>query len=111
MDVNLAPRFLQYNLSMKVDAHLYVAAYTDSLLEANTKLRVLYGWDHKHHTVMNYWHAVSFIDEAHLNLTERFQRKRILKRSKKGLTDSNIRPQKRKKRSNLTLHIYASVNR
>ena len=52
--IPLAPRTLQYNLSKRLHAHLYVAAVAEDISEQNKSKRVNYGYFHKHHTITNY---------------------------------------------------------
>ncbi|KAF2629177.1 hypothetical protein BU25DRAFT_420570 [Macroventuria anomochaeta] len=88
--IHLAPRSLQYNLSKRLDAHLYVAATTESISTKNKDEQVQYGFFHQHHTIMNYWQWTHFTNEAHFNPTEQFQQKRILRRFKKRTHPANL---------------------
>lgn len=109
-NIPLAPRYLQYNVSNWLDAHLYIAAYTDELSEKNKKLRVQYGKDHKDEPIYGFWDGVHFTDKAHYNPTENFQKPRILRRHKERLRRDNLRTRKKETRDLRTLHMDASVN-
>ncbi|KAF2818568.1 hypothetical protein CC86DRAFT_433402, partial [Ophiobolus disseminans] len=108
--IPLCPRALRYNLSNREDAHLYVAAYSDEISEANKRHRVSYSNTYKDRPIRGFWDTVYFTDEAHFNPTESFQQPRILRRKGERLKQGNIRTQKKRKSSPLTLHMYASVN-
>lgn len=58
--ITLAPRSLQYNLSARKDAHLYVQAYTTEVSQANAKLRQSYGQSYKDKPISGFWDSVFF---------------------------------------------------
>lgn len=107
--VPLSTRALQYNLSNREDAHLFVAAYSDEIRPANKKIRVSYGEEHMHQPLFGFWDHVFFTDEAHFNLYEDFQRPRILRRRGERLKRGNLRTRKRVVGKG-QLHFYAYVN-
>ncbi|KAF1944320.1 hypothetical protein EJ02DRAFT_510236 [Clathrospora elynae] len=109
-NIPLAARSLQYNVAKRLDAHLYLAAYSDKLLEKNKKERVQYGNEHGDKPLYGFWDGVHFTDEAHYNPTKDFQMPRILRRFKERLNPANICTRQKKKRDLRTLHMYALVN-
>jgi hypothetical protein len=45
----------------------YKKAIVRLISSRNTRQREMYGWDHKHHTVANFWQFVHFTDECHID--------------------------------------------
>lgn len=109
-EIPLCPRALRYNLSNREDAHLYTAAYSDEISEANKRQRVMYGNDYKDEPIRGFWDCVYFTDEAHYNPTEDFQKPHILRRKGERLQRGNVRLRKKRKSTPLTLHMYASIS-
>ncbi|KAF2820536.1 hypothetical protein CC86DRAFT_411837 [Ophiobolus disseminans] len=79
-DVPLCPRALRYNLSNRIDAHVYTAAYTDKLNDGNWRERTQYSGAHMHQPMLGFWDSVWFTDEAHFNPNKDFQKPHILRR-------------------------------
>jgi hypothetical protein len=71
-DIPLCPRALRYNLSNRMDAHVYTAAYTDEISNRNKREREYYGSAHLEEPVKGFWDSVYFTDEAQFNPTEDF---------------------------------------
>ncbi|KAF2832614.1 hypothetical protein CC86DRAFT_91985 [Ophiobolus disseminans] len=53
-DMPLCPRALRYNLSNRLNAHIYVAAYSNKVSTTNKSLRVQYGHSYKDEDVKGF---------------------------------------------------------
>ncbi len=75
--------------------------------DKNKALRMIYEKEHKNHTIENFWQYVHFIDEAHFDPNQTFQR-RILREEGTRYETENMQTLPNMKR--VKLHIAASIS-
>lgn len=96
-------------MTRKDKAQYYVASYSGEISPDNKDLRTEYGVEHKNKRVLGFWDLVHFIDEAHYNPDEGFQKDRVLREQ-----DTRNEPEnwveKKGVKSKVNVHMYAYVN-
>ncbi|KAF1978128.1 hypothetical protein BU23DRAFT_550225 [Bimuria novae-zelandiae CBS 107.79] len=108
-NIPLAERSLRYNLSNRMDARMYLGAYTSEMRSQNYTARQRYGQEHKDKPLYGFWDTIFFTDEAHFNPLETFQRQRILRQA--GNQNRIQRLVKKPSRKSLqTVHMASYVN-
>jgi hypothetical protein len=109
-NIPLSERSMRRNLSERVDARMYIAAYSHQLRDANKALRVTYGHENEDKELIGYWDRVFFTDEAHYNPSERFQKPRKLRKAGNLNRMERLVAIKQRNKSPQTVHMYAYCN-